>query len=79
MLGLGIHPKDALLEPTAGADITVNLCYAAGKYGFIEHSLQRGNDSVLGVFHTPRLCNVRQSHLGLSNLRVQLPPASYFS
>ena len=56
LLGLGVHPGDALLEAAAGADVSVDLCHAP-EFTLMQRLPQHGNDSLFALFHTPRFCN----------------------
>ena len=58
LLGLGVHPGDALLEAAAGADVSVDLCHAP-EFTLMQRLPQHGNDSLFALFHTPRLWNDR--------------------
>ena len=52
LLGLGVHPGDALLEAAAGADVSVDLCHAL-EFTLMQRLPQHGNDSLFALFHTP--------------------------
>ena len=56
ILGLGVHPGDALLEAAAGADVSVDLCHAP-EFTLMQRLPQHGNDSLFALFHTPRFWN----------------------
>ena len=56
-LGGGVHPRDPLLEPAAGADVTKNGGHAGSLR--LWHTFRNGEAvPQIGVFHTPRLRNI---------------------
>ena len=76
LLGLGVHPGDALLEAAAGADVSVDLCHAP-EFTLMQRLPQHGNDSLFALFHTPRLWNGRDAPAGqLSSMTGVDPPVT---
>ena len=72
LLGLGVHPGDALLEAAAGADVSVDLCHAP-EFTLMQRLPQHGNDSLFALFHPPRLWNGRDDPAGQLSSMTGVP------